>query len=444
MGTTAQKLERLIDTKNGLREIITAKGVPVSESDTFNSYIDKVAAIKSDLAEVSITANGTYKATDQGVDGFSSVTVNVETGGSGGASLGSKTITENGIYNATKDGFDGYYSVDVNVPNAGKLIDKTITDVGTFNPSDDGADGYSSVTVDIDPETISASTDKFTVNFYDGNDKLLLQVLDVPYGGFAEYPNVGGIKTDPSFGTFYGWNPPPNNIKRNTNCYARYSAEGRPTETNEIIQSWETIIEAEDKGLSIPIGMFKYLHLGVVDGVNYGSIRMQKVYEGEGASTSTWVAMDLIPVQKAYSAEFKEWHECDLRTFLNGEFFTNVMPQVLKDAIVPVTKFSWGYSNIMVESLDKIWIPSYTELCTGTVISEIGVSYSDIFVDNKSRIKYSSLNTAIASQYFTRSVVNGSRLDINPGRRFTITSSGTSTYTSQNTDKYPFLIGFCI
>ena len=107
MGTTAQKLERLIDTKNGLREIITAKGVPVSESDTFNSYIDKVAAIKSDLAEVSITANGTYKATDQGVDGFSSVTVNVETGGSGGASLGSKTITENGIYNATKDGFDG-------------------------------------------------------------------------------------------------------------------------------------------------------------------------------------------------------------------------------------------------------------------------------------------------------------------------------------------------
>lgn len=444
MGTTAQKLERLIDTKNGLREIITAKGVPVSESDTFNSYIDKIAAIKSDLAEVSITANGTYKASDQGVDGFSSVTVNVETGGSGGASLGSKTITENGIYNATKEGLDGYYSVDVNVPNTGKLIDKTITNVGTFNPSDDGADGYSSVTVDIDPETISASTDKFTVNFYDGNDKLLLQVFDVPYGGFAEYPNVGGIKTDPSFGTFYGWNPPPNNIKRNTNCYARYSAEGRPTETNEIIQSWETIIEAEDKGLSIPIGMFKYLHLGVVDGVNYGSIRMQKVYEGEGASTSTWVAMDLIPVSKPIddTQPYGAWDSCDLRTYLNGEFFTNIIPQVLKDAIVPVTKFTQGYNDQTVQSLDKIWIPSSTELCVNSKTTEsAGPSYSDIFVNGESRLRKPSGSTSF-SKYATRTMHDNQR----PGnvglRVHVITNGGWSTYTADSL--CPFLIGFCI
>lgn len=443
MGTTAQKLERLIDTKNGLREIITAKGVPVSESDTFNSYIDKVAAIKSDLAEVSITANGTYKASDQGVDGFSSVTVNVETGGSGGASLGSKTITENGIYNATKEGLDGYYSVDVNVPNTGKLIDKTITGVGTFNPSDDGADGYSSVTVDIDPETISAPTDKFTVNFYDGSDKLLLQVLDVPYGGFAEYPNVGGIKADPSFGTFYGWNPPPNNIKRNTNCYARYSSEGRPTETNEIIQSWETIIEAEDKGLSIPIGMFKRLHLGVVDGVNYGSIRMQKVYEGEGASTSTWVAMDLIPVEKKMdsTSPFGAWDESDLRTYLNGEFFTNIMPQVLKDVIVPVTKFSQGFNNQEVQTLDKIWIPSFTELCLGTKTSEPGTVYSDIFVDDKSRIRKPSGSTSPTS-YFTRTISDS----ITSGNNSRIVVIGTGNWSTNysNSAMDGFLIGFCI
>lgn len=443
MGTTAQKLERLIDTKNGLREIITAKGVPVSESDTFNSYIDKIAAIKSDLAEVSITANGTYKASDQGVDGFSSVTVNVETGGSGGASLGSKTITENGIYNATKEGLDGYYSVDVNVPNAGKLIDKTITNVGTFNPSDDGADGYSSVTVDIDPETISAPTDKFTVNFYDGSDNLLLQVLDVPYGGFAEYPNVGGIKADPSFGTFYGWNPPPNNIKRNTNCYARYSAEGRPTETNEIIQSWETIIEAEDKGLSIPIGMFKRLHLGVVDGINYGSIRMQKVYEGEGASTSTWVAMDLVPVSKYLDSTdpFDAWDGSDLRTYLNGEFFTNIMPQVLKDAIVPVTKFSQGYNNQEVQTLDKIWIPSFTELRLGTKTSEPGTVYSDIFVDNQSRIRVPSGGTS-PSAYFTRTIDDGT--SSGNYNRIAVINTGSWTTVYSNSSMDGFLIGFCI
>ena len=205
MGTTAQKLNRLLETKNGLREIINAKGVSVSEDDTFNSYIDKVAAIPSDMAEATITANGTYRASDQGIDGFSSVIVNVDTGGSGGgggASLGTKTITENGTYNATADGLDGYYSVEVEVPNTGTLIDKTITEVGTFNPVDDGADGYSSVTVDIDPETMAAPGDKFTVNFYIG-DTLSLRVPDVPYGGFAEYPNASLLNDNYNHGYFY-------------------------------------------------------------------------------------------------------------------------------------------------------------------------------------------------------------------------------------------------
>lgn len=409
MGTTAQKLDRLLETKNGLREIINAKGVSVSEDDTFNSYIDKVAAIPSDMAEATITANGTYRASDQGIDGFSSVIVNVDTGGSGGgggASLGTKTITENGTYNATADGLDGYYSVEVEVPNTGTLIDKTITEVGTFNPVDDGADGYSSVTVDIDPETMAAPTDKFTVNFYIG-DTLSLRVPNVPYGGFAEYPNASLIGTDPNYGTFYGWNPVPNNVRRNMNCYARFSQEARPIQVNEIYEPWEDIIAA-DKGLNLPLGVYRYLHLGTVDGVNYGSIRMQKVYEGESGSTSTWLAMDLLKVRKPFNDK-DVGNECywggksSLRDWLNNDVFNTVFPQILKDNIVAVSKYSSCYDILRDKNYitqDKLWLPSARELTGGSSYETIGpIYYNSEYLSNV----MDSTDTS-AKQYYTRTL----------------------------------------
>lgn len=447
MGTTAQKLDRLLETKNGLREIINAKGVSVSEDDTFNSYINKVAAIPSDMAEATITANGTYRASDQGIDGFSSVIVNVDTGGSGGgggASLGTKTITENGTYDATADGLDGYYSVEVEVPNTGTLIDKTITEVGTFNPVDDGADGYSSVTVDIDPETMAAPGDKFTVNFYIG-DTLSLRVPNVPYGGMAEYPNASLIGTDPNYGEFYGWNPAPNNVRRNMNCYARFSQEARPIGVNEIYEPWEDIIA--DKGLHIPIGAYRYLHLGTVNDVYYGSIRMQKVYEGESSSTSTWLAMECPAVRKSMcesSSVFSDWDNGNniLRNFLNGDFFENVIPQVLKNAIVPVTKFSRksGSGDKITQTLDSIWIPSTTELCLAQYYP--GPYYSDIFgsfsqAANDTRKRYQVNDPSTYIDYFARDALNSYD-------GIGVKSDGSVYWnTKPNSEKY-FVFGFCL
>lgn len=45
--------------------------------------------------------------------------------GGGGSSLGTKTITENGTYSAQDDGVDGYSEVTVNVnsnPNAKEIV----------------------------------------------------------------------------------------------------------------------------------------------------------------------------------------------------------------------------------------------------------------------------------------------------------------------------------
>lgn len=47
MGTTADKLNRLIGTKQAIREAIEAKGVEVAETDTFRSYADKIGEIQS-------------------------------------------------------------------------------------------------------------------------------------------------------------------------------------------------------------------------------------------------------------------------------------------------------------------------------------------------------------------------------------------------------------
>lgn len=58
------------------------------------------------------TANGTYDVTN-----LASVVVNVPS--SGGSTLGTKTITENGTFSASADGYDGYSSVTVNVPTGG-------------------------------------------------------------------------------------------------------------------------------------------------------------------------------------------------------------------------------------------------------------------------------------------------------------------------------------
>lgn len=65
------------------------------------------------LITKSVTANGTYKASDDNpaANGYSSVTVNVNDT----PVLKTKTITQNGAYRASSDNADGYSSVTVNV-----------------------------------------------------------------------------------------------------------------------------------------------------------------------------------------------------------------------------------------------------------------------------------------------------------------------------------------
>ena len=63
------------------------------------------------IEELNITANGTYTASGD-VDGYSPINVSVL------PNIGTKTVTANGTYAASSDNLDGYSSVTVNVDTA--------------------------------------------------------------------------------------------------------------------------------------------------------------------------------------------------------------------------------------------------------------------------------------------------------------------------------------
>ena len=121
---------------------ITTNGSYDAEDDDLDGYSTVVVSVSPNVGTKTIITNGTYSASTDSYDGYSEVTVNVPS-----ASLDTKTITQNGTYDAEDDDLDGYSSVAVNVsPNVGT---KSITENGTYNASTDNLDGFSQVTVDV-------------------------------------------------------------------------------------------------------------------------------------------------------------------------------------------------------------------------------------------------------------------------------------------------------
>lgn len=98
------------------------------------------AGAYANMGQKSITANGTYRASDDSKDGYSQVIVNVPPKE---AHLTTKSITENGIYRGIDDGVDGFSQVNVNVAGVGEAtvtLDEPIGGDGnehfiTTNPS---------------------------------------------------------------------------------------------------------------------------------------------------------------------------------------------------------------------------------------------------------------------------------------------------------------------
>lgn len=103
--------------------------------------------IPSVLGTLEATENKTYKASDENLEGYSTVTVNVE------PSLQTKSISSNGTVKPD-EGYEGFSEVTVNVQP--KLQEKTATANGAITP-DETYYGLSKVTVNVEPKLQSKS-----------------------------------------------------------------------------------------------------------------------------------------------------------------------------------------------------------------------------------------------------------------------------------------------
>lgn len=150
LNTIEKKIERLMETKNDIKTAIINKGVTIEDTDTFNSYAEKIDSISTQpnlqTKEVSITTNGTTTITsDEGYDGIEQATVitNVQ------PNLQAKevSLTSSAAATYTPDtGYDGLSSVKVTPATETKTYSVTSTSGGTVSATS-GKVGMTSVTV---------------------------------------------------------------------------------------------------------------------------------------------------------------------------------------------------------------------------------------------------------------------------------------------------------
>lgn len=140
--------------------------VTVIENDVRKNYVLQDGAyvaggdIPSVLGTLEATENKTYKAADENLEGYSTVTVNVE------PSLQTKSISSNGTVKPD-EGYEGFSEVTVNVQP--KLQEKTATANGAITP-DETYYGLSKVTVNVPPTPTETKT--VEPNFSNGSEVL--------------------------------------------------------------------------------------------------------------------------------------------------------------------------------------------------------------------------------------------------------------------------------
>lgn len=123
---------------------ITDNGTYNASGDNADGYSTVIVSLPLDTKN--ITANGDYYASAETIPlkGYTRVSVSVL------PNVNAKTITTNNTYNAIDDGLDGYSSVTVNVPGGSANLEQNVvfTTNGLKNPST-GYDGFGPVTVQV-------------------------------------------------------------------------------------------------------------------------------------------------------------------------------------------------------------------------------------------------------------------------------------------------------
>lgn len=170
-------------------------------------------------------------------------------------------------------------------------------------------------------------------------------------------------------------------------------------ESETITDSWSEIFAAEQDGTystKYSIGDTKMLDLGT-EGQHLMEIvafDTDDKADGTGKAKITWISKDLLPtthVMNSTKTSEGGWEQTSMRDYLKT-IIKPLIPQTVRDAIVPVTKVSSTYANgaKVVDgqtTADDVWIPGQREILNKTDYETTGAMYSSKFTRASDRIK---------------------------------------------------------
>lgn len=371
---------------------------------TIADYIAELVEIKKDIANA---VNGIQEDSIDKDTGFGRY-AEIIRGLSITNELKDEVFTSNGEY-GPPDGFAGYKNVKVNI-EGGSGYDSDYSG-GDWSGSGSGGSGDWSGSGSSDLEDKYADDDlpKYTVTFINPEDESFENVeVEVEYGGSASYSGPTPHKEgNYAWDEDAGWDPMPTCVTSDITVKAVFYSLNE-----EIEDSWKKIVEKKG-GRPYRIWQYKTITTDTVtwktgadegnknsDGhhqkstaIDTGKIKlvMQKIYEGEDGTTSTWLSkiaiekssggtvllpMHFVPDDKpinnfansnvgiidGYGIDPINYDQSYINTWLNDVLYPAI-PQIIREAIVSVSKTSNGYpTGTEVATYKPLWIPAISEI----------------------------------------------------------------------------------
>jgi hypothetical protein len=360
MSYTTEKLEYLKGTKAAIKEAIISKGQPVSDGDTFRSYADKIAAIKSSSDDVRYVTFMSYDgSTEEGK-------IPVATG----------YDCPNPKFTSTRES-DAQY-------------DYTL--VGWATTPNGGLDSNALKAVNEDRTVyacFAAVLKKYTITFRDGDT--VLESKDWTYG---ETPTIAN-PTKSGF-SFDGWEP------------AITAVTGDATYTAKWVEAitfangaWEDIVRIAEAGEAQ-----KYFALGderefeytisalpetsntAFESITYTTkLRVvgfdyDDLADGSGKAAVSIMSTTGFRSKPALSLDGSKyyWSTSLVRSKLNEAL--SGFPEALKSGIKSVKKVTtkWTEGNVAGEEItnDKLWVPSLGEFQLNVNMANKGAKSENI------------------------------------------------------------------
>lgn len=320
------------------------------------------------LEELTIIENGSYTPAE-GVDGFSSVTVNVEKGSSDADVVYITFMSYDGATELYKKpvvvGDDSFCPVTTGVidtPVKESTAEYNYTFAGWATTANGGLDSNALKAVTEDRvvyANYAAVTRYYTVRFYDGDTLLKTEILAYGATPTTYLPEKEGYN-------FAGWQPEIAAVTGDADYHAQF------TETPTFAgSSWAKIIEVAQSGQAaeyFAVGDERTEVITYADGTSeeitwvvadFGKCTVQDADGNATTDNMTIVAKHaLASARKMHSdtSKYKRYHQTELNTFLKTEFF-NALPTALQAGIMP-------YSLVYAGAHTPVWIPNRQQLET--------------------------------------------------------------------------------